>query len=94
MFLENNPYIQDGRVRGEADALTAAGYQVSVICPAARGESWRETLDGVRVYRFPAPPDGNGFLGYLWEYGYSMVSTFVISALTSSTRITHRTPLS
>jgi len=35
----------------------------------------------VRVYRFPAPPAPNGFLGYLWEYGYSMVATFVLSLL-------------
>jgi glycosyltransferase involved in cell wall biosynthesis len=81
MLLENNPYPQDGRVRGEANALAAAGYRVSVICPSARGQPWREILGGVRVYRFPAPPAANGFLGYLWEYGYSMVATFVISLL-------------
>jgi len=81
MLLENNPYPQDGRVRLEANALAAAGYQVSVICPSSRGQSWREMLDGVHVYRFPAPPDANGFLGYLWEYGYSMVATFAMSLL-------------
>jgi glycosyltransferase involved in cell wall biosynthesis len=81
MLLENNPYPQDNRVYQEAIALADAGYQVSVICPMAPGQPWRETLDGVHVYRFPAPPTANGFLGYLWEYGYSMVATFIISLL-------------
>jgi len=45
------------------------------------GQSWREILDGVRVYRFPAPSVANGFLGYLWEYGYSMAATFALSLL-------------
>jgi glycosyltransferase involved in cell wall biosynthesis len=79
MLLENNPFPQDGRVRREADALVAAGYRVSVICPRANKQCWRETVNGVSAYRFPAPPEANGLLGYLWEYGYSLVMTFVIS---------------
>jgi glycosyltransferase involved in cell wall biosynthesis len=46
-----------------------------------RGQSWHELLDSVCVYRFPLPLLGNGFLGYLWEYGYSMLTTFVLSLL-------------
>jgi glycosyltransferase involved in cell wall biosynthesis len=79
MLLENLPYPQDRRVHPEATTLAAAGYRVSVICPAGVGQDWRETLDGVRVYRFMAPPAANSFLGYLWEYGYSMAATFAIS---------------
>lgn len=81
MLLENCPYPRDGRVRREARALVTAGYKVSVICPLSAGQHWREVLDGVHVYRFPAPPAGNGFLGYLWEYGYSIVATFFLSLL-------------
>jgi glycosyltransferase involved in cell wall biosynthesis len=65
----------------EAATLLGAGYQVSVICPSAPGQSWHEVIDGVYVYRYPAPPDGNNFLGYLWEYGYSLLATFAISLL-------------
>lgn len=83
MLVENMAYPQDSRVRREARALTDAGYRVSVIGPAGAGQPWRETLDGVRVYRYPAPPGGNGFLGFLWEYGYSMVATFILSLLVS-----------
>jgi len=81
MLLQNNPYPQDRRVHREARTLAASGYQLSVICPSSEGQPWREVLDGVRVYRFPAPPPGRGFLGYLWEYGYSMLASFVLSVL-------------
>ena len=79
MLLENSRFPLDPRVYQEARTLVEAEYQVTVICPAMRGQSWFETVDGVRVYRFPAPPAGNGLLGYLCEYGYSMIATLVIS---------------
>ena len=81
MLLENQTYPRDFRVRREATALTAAGYRVSVICPAGPGQPSRETLNGVRLYRYWQPPAGNGFLGYLWEYGYAMSATFLLSLL-------------
>ncbi len=81
MLVQNTPYPQDARVRHEARALTEAGYQVSVISPALPGQPWRETLDGVSTYRFPFPPAGNGFLGYLLEYGYSMLMVWIASLL-------------
>jgi glycosyltransferase involved in cell wall biosynthesis len=79
MLLENNPYPQDGRVRREATTLAAAGYQVTVIGPKRSGQPWHETIDQVRVYRFVAPAEANGLLGYLWEYGYAMAATFILS---------------
>jgi glycosyltransferase involved in cell wall biosynthesis len=79
MLLENQTYPRDFRVRREATALTQAGYQVSVICPADIGQPSREILNGVRVYRYAAPRSASGFLGYLWEYGYSMAVSFAMS---------------
>jgi glycosyltransferase involved in cell wall biosynthesis len=79
MLLENNPYPQDARVRREAKTLTDAGYQVTIICPSDPKQPWRELVDGVRVYRYPAPPPSSGVLGYLWEYGYSMSAAFILS---------------
>lgn len=81
MLLQNAPYPHDERVRREARTLTAAGYRVAIISPATRGQCWRETLNGVRVYRFPGPPAADGFLGYLWEYVYSMAAIFVLAVL-------------
>lgn len=79
MLLENNPYPHDGRVRREATALVQAGYQVSVISPRRQDQGWRDTIDGVHVYRYPAPPSKGGIVGYLLEYGYSMIGAFLLS---------------
>src|SRR2546421_4894705 len=81
MLLENQAYPQDVRVRREANALTAAGYTVSVICPAKPGQPSREVINGVRIYRYPEPAGANGFLGYLWEYAYSTAASFAISLI-------------
>ncbi|MBN1121008.1 MAG: glycosyltransferase family 4 protein [Anaerolineae bacterium] len=79
MLLENNPYPQDSRVRKEANSLTEAGYAVTVICPRKAGQPRREVINGVSVSRFPAPTGGEGFIGYLWEYGFSMLAMLVLS---------------
>src|SRR5258708_37396959 len=81
MLLENQAYPQDVRVRREANALTAAGYTVSVICPAKPGQPSREVIKGVCIYRYPEPSGANGFLAYLWEYGYSTPARFAISMM-------------
>ena len=81
MLVENNSYPEDFRVRHEARALAEAGYQVTVISPARPGQRWRETIDGVRVYRYPAPRETSGVIGYLFEYGYSTVAMFILSLL-------------
>jgi glycosyltransferase involved in cell wall biosynthesis len=81
MLLENNPYPLDVRVRHEATALAAAGYGVAVICPAGAEQTWHETLNGVSVYRFPAPREGTGLFGFVWEYGYSMVAMLILSLI-------------
>src|SRR2546429_8458546 len=80
MLLENMPFPQDLRVRREANALSAAGYRVTVICPAGKDQPHRETVNGVRVYRYPAPRAAIGFLGYIWEYGWALGASFFLSA--------------
>ncbi len=79
MLVENCPYPQDARVRHEAATLTRAGYEVAVIAQRSKRQLWRETVNDVRVYRYPAPPEGQGFLAYILEYGYSIVAAFVLS---------------
>jgi glycosyltransferase involved in cell wall biosynthesis len=81
MLLENAPYPIDVRVSNESNTLTKAGYRVSVICRSSPGQPLHEIINGVAVYRYPAPPAANGMLSYLYEYGYSMVATFVLSVL-------------
>lgn len=79
MLLENQAYTLDVRVRREANALTAAGYTVSVISPAKPGQRSRDVIKGVRLYRYPEPSGADGFLSYLWEYAYSMAASFALS---------------
>jgi glycosyltransferase involved in cell wall biosynthesis len=81
MLLENFTYPEDQRVRREALALLEAGHEVSVICPGTQGQPRREIISGVRVYRYRVPRSGDGLLGYAWEYGYSLLRTFMLSLL-------------
>lgn len=79
MIVENNSYPRDPRVRREAEGLAAAGYLVSVISPALPKQALHEIVCGISVYRYPGPPEANGFLTYVYEYAYSMAAIFVIS---------------
>ena len=79
-LVENNAYPFDVRVRREAHALRDAGYQVTVISPRSTAQPWSEQIDGIRVYRFPAPPGGVGLLGYAFEFGYATLAMLLLTA--------------
>lgn len=49
----NNGYTIDLRVRREAEALAAAGYDVTVLADASPGLPSEETTTGVRIIRLP-----------------------------------------
>jgi glycosyltransferase involved in cell wall biosynthesis len=73
IIVENLPVPFDRRVWSEATTLAAAGYEVSVICPASRGQTAAyEFLEGVHVHRHPQPVEGDGVFGYLREYGSAL----------------------
>jgi len=52
MFVEN-AFPQDTRVRNEAEALTAAGYAVTVVALRTGDQPRSEILSAVQVYRLP-----------------------------------------
>ena len=79
MLIENNGYPDDTRVLMECHCLRDAGYQVTVIAPTGNSRRLYEFVDGVHVYRYPKPWEPGGFLGYLWEFGYSMILAFLLS---------------
>jgi glycosyltransferase involved in cell wall biosynthesis len=79
MLVENNSYSRDPRVRKESRALKDAGYSVSVISPAEPEQALHELIDGVNVYRYPAPPHASGTFSYMFEYAYSMALIFILS---------------
>ena len=53
LMLVENEFPGDPRVRNEAYTLTSHGFKVSVIALRGRGESRREVLDDISVYRVP-----------------------------------------
>ena len=63
------PVPFDRRVWQEAQALSRAGWTVSVICPANPDFPKRfEVIDDIAIYRHPLPPEGRGALAYFREY--------------------------
>ena len=79
MLLENESMPDDNRVLLEAQSLVAAGYEVTVVCPTGQSTGKREMIGEIRVYRYPKPLEFDGFIGYVWEYGYSLTMMFFIS---------------
>jgi glycosyltransferase involved in cell wall biosynthesis len=79
LLVENNAYPLDFRVRREAHTLRDAGCEVTVIAPRAGAQPWTEDLEGVRVYRFPAPPGGAGLLSYALEFGYATLAILLLT---------------
>lgn len=80
IIVQNLPVPFDRRVWQEASELTAAGYQVSIICPIGKGYDKRhERIDGIEVYRHPLPIEAKGALGYLIEYSFSLFWEFLLS---------------
>ena len=75
ILVQNLSVPMDRRVWREAQALTAAGYRVSVISPRDPGQASAETLDGVRIYRYAPPPTGEGPIAYGVEFIWGWVLT-------------------
>jgi glycosyltransferase involved in cell wall biosynthesis len=71
----------------ELGALRAAGWEVSAICPMGHGGTEpHETLDGIDIWRYPAPPATSGFLSYAWEFLYCFLQTARLTLLVSARR--------
>src|SRR5690349_10292136 len=80
ILVENLTVPFDRRVWLESRALTAAGWQVSVICPkGAPYTAAYECLEGVHIYRYEPPPATKGALSYLWEFAYCWLATAWLS---------------
>ncbi|MCU1429538.1 MAG: glycosyl transferase group 1 [Actinomycetia bacterium] len=81
IIVQNLPVPLDRRVWLECQALVAAGYGVSVICP--RGDrpedcSSFEVLDGVNIHRYGGTPKAEGVVGFFYEFAYCwLVSLFL-----------------
>src|SRR5438445_12160197 len=73
IIVENIPVPFDRRVWKESLSLQADEYEVTALCPRGRGYTkGHEVIDGVHIYRHPMPNDGDGLLGYLYEYSCAL----------------------
>jgi len=80
IVVENNPVPFDSRVWKEACSLLENGYEVTVLSPKGKGYGRTyECLQGVHIYRHPAPKEGNSPLGYLWEFSCALLWEFLFS---------------
>lgn len=79
IIVHNLPVPLDRRVWLECQTLTASGYDVTVICPKGPGDPSRQTIDGVRVYKYRPAPAARGALGFVIEFAYSWLQTAVLS---------------
>jgi glycosyltransferase involved in cell wall biosynthesis len=75
IVVQNLPVPLDRRVWLECQALTAAGYEVSVICPKGPGDPKYQVVDGVHLYKYAPPRQADGFVGYAWEFLYCWLRT-------------------
>ena len=75
IIVQNLPVPFDRRVWLECPSLTAAGYQVAVVCPKGPGDPGFSVIDGVEIYKYrPFSPAG-GAVSYAAEYAYSFAAT-------------------
>ncbi|MFB9239220.1 glycosyltransferase family 4 protein [Plantactinospora siamensis] len=75
IVVVNLPAERDRRVIRECQALEAAGYRATVICP--RGPDRPTRLPGTaatRIRSFPQPFAGGGLLSFAAEFGWALLA--------------------
>jgi glycosyltransferase involved in cell wall biosynthesis len=75
IIVQNLPVPFDRRVWLECQALMAAGYLVSVVCPKGKGDPSYEVIDGVRLYKYRPYAPGGSRVSFVTEYAYSFLAT-------------------
>jgi glycosyltransferase involved in cell wall biosynthesis len=80
LVIRQGSFPLDARVRREVEALTGAGHEVDVISLRREGQSGRERIGPVRVYRPPLRHRREGVLLYVVEHLAFMVMASVLAA--------------
>jgi glycosyltransferase involved in cell wall biosynthesis len=80
IIVQNLPVPFDRRVWLECRSLTAAGYEVSVVCPGDPGDPPVEVVEGVTIYKYPPPRTGTGKAAFVLEYVQSFAATAWLTA--------------
>ena len=88
ILVQNLPVPFDRRVWQEALALTGAGYQVHIACPATKEHPrHRETRSGIQIHRYSPGPEARRSAAYLLEYGIAILAQLRIAL---GIRLRHR----
>jgi len=78
--LQGLPVPFDRRAWLHATTLAAHGYTVSFICPKGRGyDLSRELREGVEIYRYWRPVEGEGKLAFIAESLWCFCATLLLS---------------
>jgi glycosyltransferase involved in cell wall biosynthesis len=75
IIVQNLPVPFDRRVWLECQALVAAGYDVTVICPKAQDDPAHEVIDDVVIHKYKPYAPGGSKIGFIAEYAYSFLAT-------------------
>ena len=75
IIVQNLPVPFDRRVWLECGTLTAAGYDVTVVCPGGKDSLPYQEIDGVAIHTYPPYAPGGSKAGFFLEYVYSFLAT-------------------
>jgi glycosyltransferase involved in cell wall biosynthesis len=75
IIVQNLPVPFDRRVWLECQALIAAGYDVSVVCPKGPNDPDHQVISGVEIFKYRPYTGDSGTIGFLFEYVYSFLAT-------------------
>ena len=75
IIVQNLPVPFDRRVWLECQALTADGYQVTVVCPKGKGDPGYQVIDGIEIYKYRPYAPGGSKVSFVTEYAYSFLAT-------------------
>lgn len=84
IVVQNLPVEVDRRVWLECQALVAAGFGVTVICPRGEFPQRKRTVDGVIIRTYRPPPETHGVASFLYEFAYCWVRTFLLAVIASA----------
>jgi len=78
--VAHHHYDAHPHMRRDLETLVENGYSVDVVCLRQKGKKYRDTINGVNVYRIPVRHKRGGIIRYVIEY----VIAFILFSITVS----------